>query len=172
MPKKKSTTPVKQSADRATRYAIDVVEKRIIAGTHVIDSCKRHLRDLEKSGDDWNYYYDQNEALEAMAFFEEILCLNGGQFEGKPFLLFPWQTFVISSIFGWKRKSDNMRRFRVVYCEQGKGNGKSPMAAGIGLKGLVADNEPRSEIYSAACFRDQAMVLFRDACAFLIRVWN
>ena len=59
-----------------------------------------------------------------------------------------------------------MRRFRVVYVETAKGSGKSPLCAGVGIKGLVADNEPRAEIYAAATFRDQAMVLFRDAVAF------
>ena len=33
-------------------------------------------------------------------------------------------------------------------------------AAGIEYKGLVADNEPRAEIYAAATFNDQAMVSF------------
>jgi len=54
----------------------------------------------------------------------------------------------------------------VAYVETPKGSGKSPLAAGIGLKGLVADNEPRAEIYAAATYKDQAMVLFRDAIAF------
>lgn len=119
-----------------------------------------------KSARKRGFYYDENEASASIAFFEEILFLAGGQFEGKPFLLFPWESFVIGCLFGWKRKSDGMRRFRVAYIETAKGSGKSPIAAGIGIKGLVADNEPRAQIYAAATTRDQAMVLFRDACAF------
>ena len=45
---------------------------------------------------------------------------------------------------------DGYRRFRVVYVESGKGSGKSPLAAGVGLTGLIADNEARAEIYAAA----------------------
>lgn len=153
------------SKDRATAYALSVVNGDILAGPIVRGACKRHLNDLEHGGDR-GIYYDEHEAAEAIAFFEECLCLNGGQFEGKPFLLLGWQDFVIGSIFGWKRKSDNMRRFRVVYIETPKGSGKSPLCAGTGLKGLVADDEPRAEIYAAATYRDQAMVLFRDAVAF------
>lgn len=151
--------------DRATQYARDVTDGNIIAGPHVRDACKRHLNDLE-TAHERGLYYDAAEATEAIAFFEECLCLNGGQFEGVPFLLLPWQCFVVGSLFGWKRISDDMRRFRVVYLETPKGSGKSPLCAGIGLKGLVADNEPRAEIYAAATFKDQAMVLFRDAMAF------
>ena len=158
----KETPP---SADRATAYARAVVDGEIIAGPYVRGACQRHLNDLERAGER-GYYFDEHEAAEGIAFFEECLFLNGGQFEGVPFLLLPWQAFIVGSIFGWKRKSDDMRRFRVVFIESGKGSGKSPLCGGVGLKGLVADDEPRAEIYAAATFRDQAMVLFRDAVAF------
>src|SRR5678815_2801792 len=65
---------------------------------------------------------------------------------------------------GWKA-ADGHRRFRVAYIEQGKGNGKSPLAAGIGLYMLTADKEPRAEVYAAAVDKDQAKILFRDAIA-------
>ena len=93
-----------------------------------------------------------------------MLKLNGGQFEGRPFLLHPSQAFRIGSLFGWK-KSDGTRRFRRFYDEEGKGSGKSPLMAGIGLYCLVADGEARAEVYAAGSKKDQAMVLFRDAVA-------
>jgi phage terminase large subunit-like protein len=57
------------------------------------------------------------------------------------------------------------RRFRRFYDEEGKGNGKSPMLAGIGLYCMLADGEARAEVYAAGSKKDQAMVLFRDAVA-------
>lgn len=151
--------------DRAADYAQKVLSGEIIAGPYVRGACQRHLHDLMNAGDR-GYYYDQKEAAEAIRFFEDYLLLNGGQYEGKPFILLPWQCFIVGSIFGWKRHSDNMRRFRVAYVETSKGSGKSPIAAAIGLKGLCADKEPRAEVYAAATYKDQAMVLFRDAIAF------
>ncbi|MDP1276908.1 terminase large subunit, partial [Klebsiella pneumoniae] len=71
---------------------------------------------------------------------------------------------IVGSIFGCKN-SDGYRRFRMVYVESGKGYGKSPLAGGVGLYCLTADNEPRSEIYAAATKKDQARILFRDAVA-------
>lgn len=157
--------PRRKEKDRATRYALAVDSGKIPAGSYVRGACRRHLDDLAHA-EERGFHYDRTEAAEAIEFFETILKLNGGQFEGKPFLLFDWQDFIIGSIFGWKRISDGCRRFRVAYIETPKGTGKSPLCAGIGLKGLVADGEPRAEIYAAATFRDQAMVLFRDAVAF------
>jgi len=78
-------------------------------------------------------------------FFREILRLAGGQFEGKPFELGPWQAFVLGSIFGWV-DAEGARRFRVAYIETGKGNGKSPLAAGVGLYMMIADDEARAEV--------------------------
>lgn len=158
---------MKSLTDRATEYAGAVDRGEILAGPYVRGACRRHLADLERSADpDYPFEFVACEAAKAIRFFEEYLLLNGGQFEGQPFLLLPWQAFIIGSIYGWKRKGDGCRRFRVAYIETPKGSGKSPLAAGVGLKGLVADREPRAEIYAAATYKDQAMVLFRDAIAF------
>lgn len=136
---------------------------RIVAGPHVRDACARHLRDLEE-GPKRGLRWDVEAAKDAIGFFRDVLCLNGGDFEGLPYVLLPWQEFIVGSLFGWY-DADGTRRFRVAYVETGKGSGKSPLAAGIGLKGLVADGEHRAEIYAAATKKDQAMVLFRDAVA-------
>jgi phage terminase large subunit-like protein len=125
--------------------------------------CARHLDDLV-NGPKRGLVWDLAEAKKAIGFYRDILKLNGGDFEGQPFHLLPWQQFVVGSIFGWKG-SDGYRRFRVAYIETAKGSGKSPLAAGVGMKGLVADGEPRAEIYAAATKKDQAMILFRDAVA-------
>jgi len=144
--------------DRATAYAEAVVDGRIVAGPHVRNACRRHLDDLSRS----DLSFDHEAAAKALRFFEDRLRLSEGQFEGKPFRSQPAQDFIIGSLFGWK-KLDGMRRFRRAYIEQGKGNGKSPLAGGIGLYGLTADGEAGAEIYSAGATKEQAGVLFRDA---------
>lgn len=164
MIKRQKKTPRPKVTDRATLYALAVTSGDIVAGPFVRGACQRHLNDL-RDAHKRGLNFNEHAAAEAIAFFEEVLCLNGGQFEGKPFLLLGWQDFIIGSLFGWKRQ-DGTRRFRVAFIETAKGSGKSPLCAGIGLKGLVADDEQRAEIYAAATFRDQAMILFRDAVAF------
>lgn len=146
-----------------TKYAIDVVDGRIIAGPHVRDACRRHLRDLE-DGHKRGIRFDEDKANRTLDFFPKVLRLNGGEHEGMPFELAPPQQFIVGNLFGWLR-ADGTRRFRFAYIEGGKGCGKSPLVAGIGLYGLIADNEPRAEVYAAATKRDQAMILFRDAVA-------
>jgi phage terminase large subunit-like protein len=147
--------------DRATDYAERVLNGEIIAGPHVRNACRRHLDDLEH-GHKRGLWFDEEAAAKAIEFFETKLFLSEGQFEGTPFVSQPSQDFIIGSIFGWKR-DDGFRRLRRAYVEQGKGNGKSPLAGGIGIKGLVADGEAGAEIYSAGATKEQAGILFRDA---------
>lgn len=150
-----TTTP-----DRATAYARAVLDGDIIAGPHVRNACRRHLEDLARD----DIKFNAKAASRAVRFFESKLRLSEGQFEGRPFRSEPAQDFILGSIFGWQRL-DGTRRFRRAYVEQGKGNGKSPLAGGIGLYGLMVDNEPGAQIYSAGATKDQAGILFRDAVA-------
>jgi len=148
------------SVDRTSAYAEAVVSGEIVAGPHVRNACKRHLLDLDK-GHERGLWFDIDAAQYAFDFFEGVLRLSEGQFEGLPFQLQPSQAFIVGSLFGWKK--GDKRRFTRAYIEQGKGNGKSPIAGGIGLFGMTADGEAGAQIYAAAAKREQAGILFADA---------
>ena len=153
-----SSSTTDSPPDRATAYATACVAGKIIAGPHVRNACRRHLDDLKRK----DIHFDTAAAARAIRFFEEKLKLSEGQFENTPFLLAPAQAFKVGSLFGWK-KLDGTRRFRRAYIEEGKGNGKSPFAGGVGLYGMMADDEAGAEIYSAGATKEQAGILFRDA---------
>lgn len=161
MASRNQATPI--SRDPVTRYARGVVAGKIVAGPHVRDACRRHLRDLE-DGPARGLFFDREAVARTIGFFRDVLVLNGGEYEGVPYEPLGWQSFILGSLFGWKGP-DGYRRFRVAYIETGKGSGKSPLAAGIGLYGMMADGEARAEVYAAATKKDQAMILFRDAVA-------
>ncbi|PRC93078.1 terminase large subunit [Solimicrobium silvestre] len=150
-------------SDRATDYAKKVVSGKILAGQHIRAACKRHIDDI-KTGAARGLKWDKALAARAIGYFENVLCLNGGEYEGLPFILLDWQAFIVGSLFGWIG-DDGYRRFRVAYVETAKGSGKSPLAAGVGLYGMTSDGESRAEVYAAATKKDQAQILFRDAVA-------
>lgn len=133
----------------------------IPAGRLVFLAVERHVQDLEE-GEKRGLFYDDDAAAYVIEFFEKFLVFAEGEHADKPFIPSPWQQFVLAVIFGWKT-ADGYRRFRTAYLEIGKGNGKSPLAAGILLYLLIADGEESAEIYSAAVTKDQAKILFRDA---------
>jgi len=153
--------PPSRRTDPVTAYARDVVRGKVLAGWRVRRACERHLRDLD-AGAARGLRFDAEMAERAISFFPRVLRLAEGEFAGKPFVLQPWQAFIIGSLFGWLR-ADGTRRFREAYVEAGKGSGKTPLVAGTGLYGLTADGEPGAEIYSAATKLEQAKILFGDA---------
>jgi phage terminase large subunit-like protein len=147
--------------DPVTAYAKAVVTGRTVASRLVRLAGERHLADLKagaKRGLRWNL----EAATDAIEFFPAVLRLAEGPHAGRPFELQPWQQFIVGSLFGWQA-ADGMRRFRTAYIETGKGNGKTPLAAGIGLLGLVADHEAGAQVYAAAVTREQSGILFADA---------
>lgn len=164
MTEKKTRTKRSSGAptDRAAAYAHDVLAGKIVAGPHVRNACRRHLDDLER-GLERGLSWDLAAAQHVWNWFEGVLKLSEGQFEGKPLKLDPSQAFILGSLFGWKR-ADGTRRFRRAYIEEGKGNGKSPLVGGIGLYGMTADGEAGAQIYAAGAKKEQAGILFQDAC--------
>lgn len=125
------------------------------------NACRRHLRDLEE-GAARGLIFDVKAAQHALDFFPDVLKVEEAG-ETQPFLLLDWEVFVVGSLFGWKTKATGHRRFTRAYVEGGKGCGKSPLAAGIGLYMMMADKEAKAEVYSAAGKKEQAHILFQDA---------
>ncbi len=86
------------------------------------------------------YYFDEDKAAHAVAFFERFLTHSKGQFAGQPFTLLDWQRHdIIEELFGWMRVDNDMRKYRVGYIEVPKKNGV--LAPAAGCRGGQDDNE-------------------------------
>lgn len=136
---------------------------RVVAGEIVRYAAERHLKDL-KDGPARGLFWSQEKAEDALSFFPGVLSVTAGAKAGEPFHPLPWHTFVIGSLFGWRKDSGRMR-FRAGWLETGKGQAKSPLMAAIGIYLMGYYGIPRSEIYSIGQDRATANVLFKDAVA-------
>jgi len=152
-----------KNADKADKYARDIVSGKINACLFVQQACQRHLDDLQKSKhDDFKYYFDKS-AAEKICIFAGLLPHVKGKWSGSPIKLEPWQSFILCALFGWLNKSDGLRRFTELYGEIPRKNGKSVLGAIIGCYMFVVDREPGSEVYSGATTLAQAREVFRPA---------
>lgn len=158
-------------AAKANQYARDVVSGKIIACRWVRLACQRHLDDLDAAkAKDYPFRFDE-ERVERVCEFAELLPHVKGEWargiagdpESKLIRLQPWQCWVLASIFGWVNKKTGLRRFAEAYIEIPRKNGKSVLAAVIGLYMLVADGEEGAEIYCGATKLDQALEVFTPA---------
>jgi len=120
------------------------------------------LAGYDAARDGNGYFYDAAKGQRAADFFPEMLThVKQSRFTAakSPFKLEPWQDEATRLIFGSVDKH-GLRRYRTVYIEVPRKNGKTTWAAGLALFGLVADGEDGAECYCAAADRDQASLMY------------
>ncbi len=158
----------KSYAERVHAYAHAVVAGKAVAGRRVVLACKRHLSDLAAvEGGGSPYAFSAEKANRVCAFAENMVHVKG-KWAGQRVRLEEWQVFLLGCLFGWVRE-DGLRRFRELYAEIPRKNGKSMLGAIIGNYLLVADAEPGAEVYSGATTLDQALEVFRPAWMMTLR---
>ena len=154
-------TDVAKVAAVVQRYVDGVLSGEVVVGTLLRLAVERHVRDLE-DGSERGLYFDPAAGARAVRFFG-LLTHSKGEWAGRPFVLAPWQQFLLWVLFGWRRVADHTRRFRVAYVETCRKSGKTTLAAGVGLYMLLADGEAGAEVYTAATKRDQARLTHGEA---------
>lgn len=149
----------------ARRYCAAVVAGKQTAGALTIAACARHLNDLKRArAPGFPFVFDRKRASRACRFIEALPHVQGEWSRQRMRItLEPWQIFVVASVFGWVYRATGLRRFRRVYLEVARKNAKSTLSSGIGLYGLVADDEAGAEVYSLATSRDQASIVWQWA---------
>lgn len=164
-----SLKPPAEHAARAEWYARGVLDGSVPAGRWVRAAAKRHIEDL-KRGKSFAYVFSPDKGARVCRFIEQLGHTKGKWAAKKErIVLQPWQCFLVVVLFGWLRKSDGKRRFRASYWEIPRKNGKSLLAAGIGLYMLMADGEFGAEVYSGATTEKQAWEVFKPAKLMLER---
>lgn len=159
------TTNTYTNVNAANKYARDIVNGKIVACRYIIQACQRHLDDLDSSSSaDYKYKFNKDLAERAAKFMQMLPHTKGEwAFKRQLITLEPWQLFIICCSFGWVHKKTNLRRFREVYTEIPRKNGKSAISAGVGLYCFARDDEFGAEVYSGATTEKQAWEVFRPA---------
>lgn len=86
---------------------------------------------------------------------------------GKPFRLYDWQRDALMDFYSTLEpdgeSGELLRQYQYLYLEIPKKNGKSELAAALGLYHLFGDGELNAEVYLCATDRDNASIVFRAA---------
>ncbi|MTI12048.1 terminase large subunit [Sansalvadorimonas verongulae] len=154
-----------QFVNKANKYARDVVAGKVPGCRYVKQACQRHLDDLQQEKDKgFKYRFNRTAAERACKFIQQMPHTKGEwAFKRMLITLEPWQLFIVAVAFGWQHKKGGLRRFREVYTEIPRKNGKSAISAGVGVYMFAADNEFGAEVYSGATSEKQAWEVFRPA---------
>lgn len=142
------------------QYAQDVVDGKITACNYIQQACKRYL--------EWfNKYEFRTDKVEKVVNFISHLKHFVGKHNGKPFILLPFQEWIIYNIFGFYYPNTNKRVINYVYLELARKQGKTAFAAAISLYMLCADGENGSEVEMVANSAKQAKICFDMSSNFL-----
>lgn len=143
----------------ARGYAQDVIAGQIVAGRWVKRACELTERDFETA--EGSYYFDAQEAQGACKFLSSLTYVEDGIFTsaGEPFVLQPWQAWIVVNLFGWRWKDTGERRFRRAFLFVATGNGKSTFVAGVALYAMFCEGVRGGQGCCAASNKDQARLV-------------
>jgi phage terminase large subunit-like protein len=139
-----------------------------LAGKEVVShyvhlAVERQQYDLQH-GAERGLKFEKEKVDRVITFFQDNLHHWKGEWAGQIVHLEDWQQWMLGVLFGWIG-ADGYRRFRRLWMEVARKNGKSFIAAGIGLYLMDFDNEPGAEIFAIATKREQVTrYIWRDAC--------
>lgn len=152
--------------DRVTEYARSVVAGDVFCGRLHRLACQRHLDDLAKQRtNDFPYYWDAEAADRVLQYAETLTIAEGA--EPKPVRLIPSQVFDIGCTFGWKKCSNNARRFRRRYKSIARQNGKTFENGILGTYIAGFSGYKHGKLFTVATKKRQARLAWEEMSKFV-----
>lgn len=152
--------------DRVTEYARSVVAGDVFCGRLHRLACKRHLEDLKRQRTPAFPYYWDAEAADRVLQYAETLTIAEGA-EPKPVQLIPSQVFDIGCTFGWKKVSNNARRFRRRYKSIARQNGKTFENGIMGTYVAGFSGYKHGKLFTVATKKRQARLAWEEMSKFV-----
>lgn len=149
--------------DRTTDYAKLIVAGNKICGRAEYLACKRHLDDMTRK--DFDYIFDA-ETAERHIKLANTLTIGEGE-ERRPLKTRGFQDFIIGSLFGWRKKRSNIRRFREAYIQMARQNGKSFLAGEMCNDFATFSGYRYGNIYCTATKQAQANIVWKEIEKFI-----
>lgn len=125
--------------DPVLSYCNKVLSGEIVANDKIKLACQRELNDRKRinNDDDFNYYFDNKQANKAIRFMSLIPKTDGTKLEMALF-----QKWLIGSLYGWREKGTNNRRYNKAFISMARKNSKTYVASCIAIASLLLENKP------------------------------
>lgn len=126
-----------------TDYVLDycnaVLSGELVANEKIKLACKRELSDRKRidNDDNFNYYFDNKQALKAIKFMSLIPKTDGTKLEMALF-----QKWIIGELYGWREKGTGNRRYNKAFISMARKNSKTYVASCIAIASLLLENKP------------------------------
>ncbi len=146
----------------AVKYADDCIAGKTVAGKEIIAACERFKADLDR--DDLELRTRDPDLviniIETTLVHAQGEDIEGNPLMGQPFLLQPWQIFVIYNLLGFYWKGTNERRYKEAFIEVARKNGKTSFIAALAWAVSILQRKSGSKCYMVAAALKQALEPF------------
>lgn len=153
---------MKSYRDVAVKYATDVVSGSLIAGTKRVQACQRFLDDLER--DDIELHTKEPDfvinIIQMTIVHQKGEDLDGNPLTGTPFILLPWQIFIVYNLVGWYFTGTSERRYKEAFIFVPRKNGKTSFIAGLAWALSLLGHKSGSTTYIVSASAKQALQSF------------
>lgn len=146
----------------AVKYANDVIKGKVIAGQDIVNACKRFKADLKRKDIELRTH-DPDLAINIMQttlVHQQGEDVNGLPLQGRPFILEPFQVFIVYNLLGFYYKGTNETRFKEAFIELGRKNGKTSLIAGLAWAISIMRRKSGSKCYIVANALKQTLESF------------
>lgn len=142
----------KENLDTVLEYARSIVEGRKIAGKELVQACQRFLDD--QNNPEYEFRTKDPEfvikIVERTFVHDKGEALDGKPLRGKPFLLEPWQKFIIYNLLGFWKAGTNERRYKEAFIFIPRKNGKTRFVAALAWALALLSRRSGATIYITA----------------------
>lgn len=145
--------------DVVLEYAKSVVEGRKVACRETRQMCERFLRDLENP----DYDFSSKDPEFVIQIIEKTFVhqkgedMQGRPLRGRPFLLEPWQKFIVYNLLGFYHKGTELRRFKEAFIMIPRKNGKTPFVSALSWGLGLLERKSGGEIVIVGAVLKQAL---------------
>ncbi len=143
-------------------YVDSIITGNKVACKETIQACERFKRDLENPAYDFN----PKDAEFVIGIIEKTFVhqkgedMQGHPLRGRPFLLEPWQKFIVYNLLGFYHKGTILRRYKEAFIMIPRKNGKTPFISALAWGLGLLERRSGAEIVIVGALLKQALQSF------------
>ncbi len=143
-------------------YVDDVTSGKKIACKEIIQACERFKEDLKNP----NYEFKKKDAEFVIGIIEKTFVhqkgesMKGYPLRGTPFLLQPWQKFVVYNLLGFHHKGTRLRKYKEAFIMLPRKQGKTPFMSALSWGLGLLERRSGAEIVIVGALLKQALQSF------------
>ncbi|ALY08035.1 terminase-like protein large subunit [Exiguobacterium phage vB_EauS-123] len=151
-----------ENLDLIMDYVNSIISGEKIASKEIVQAAQRFLEDLDNPAYDFNPKDAEFciKVIEKTFVHDKGERLDGTPLRGEPFLLEPWQKFIIYNLVSFLHKGTKIRKYKEAFIFLCRKNGKTRFAAALAWALSLLERLSGSSVYIVAAALRQAIQSF------------